>query len=351
MMKRRDFMRRTLLAAGAGMASNVRAEEGGMRVMTVRGAIPAAAMGVTLVHEHVLVDFAGADKASPERYDPEEVFRVARPHLERVKGLGCDTLVDCTPAYLGRDPALLRRLSGATGLNILTNTGYYGAGDDRFLPEHARTETANDLARRWTAEWERGIGGTGVRPGFVKIGVDSAPLSEVDRKLAEAAALTHLASGLVIASHTGSAAAALEQLALLRQQGVSGDAFVWVHAQSEPDIEVVAHAAGQGAWLEFDGIAPETLGEHVRLVLAMQARGRLDQVLVSQDAGWYNVGQPGGGAFRPYDTLQTRFIPALKDAGLSEAEVRRLMEENPRRAFAVRVRSTEPQAPTGGVQG
>jgi phosphotriesterase-related protein len=61
-------------------------------------------------------------------------------------------------------------------------------------------------------------------------------------------------------------------------------------------------------------------------------------VLISQDAGWYTVGEPGGGDFRGYDTLQAEFLPALRQAGLTDDEVRRLTVENPARAFGVRKR-------------
>ena len=115
----------------------------------MRGAVPAEKLGVTLMHEHVLVDFIGADKVSRSRYRPAEVFRVALPFLKKIRSLGCRTLVDCTPAYLGRDPALLRQLSEASGLNLLTNTGYYGAADDKFVPRRAFRETPEQLSSRW----------------------------------------------------------------------------------------------------------------------------------------------------------------------------------------------------------
>ena len=77
----------------------------------------------------------GAAVASRSRYDAEEVFKTALPHLLDVQKRGCRTLVECTPAYLGRDPQLLARLSEASGLQILTNAGYYGAAKEltRFV--------------------------------------------------------------------------------------------------------------------------------------------------------------------------------------------------------------------------
>jgi phosphotriesterase-related protein len=305
-------------------------------IHTVTGPVAVDRLGVTLMHEHVLVDFIGADKVSPARYDASEAFAAALPHLKQARALGCETLVECTPAYLGRDAALLQRLSDAAGLHILTNTGYYGAANDKHLPAHAFTETAEQLAGRWSREHERGVDGTSIRPAFMKIGVDSAPLSEVDRKLVVAAAIAHRATGMPIASHTGSGAAAMEELDLLEQQRVPLSAFIWVHAQSERDGTFHARAAKRGAWVEFDGIAPASVGRHVELALSMKARGFFAHVLVSHDAGWYRVGEPGGGTFRPFDTLFTSFLPALGKAGFSDAERRQLLVENPRRALAPR---------------
>ena len=77
--------------------------------MTVKGLINASAIGNTLVHEHILVDFIGANNYNPTRWNDDEVIRKVLPYLTEVKKAGCDTLVDCTPNYLGRD-VLLRGL-------------------------------------------------------------------------------------------------------------------------------------------------------------------------------------------------------------------------------------------------
>jgi predicted metal-dependent phosphotriesterase family hydrolase len=298
-------------------------------------------LGTTLVHEHVLVDFIGADRVSPERYDREEVTRVVLPRLEALRARGCRTLVEATPAYLGRDPILLRRLSEASGIQIVTNTGYYGFGGGKHLPAHAFVETSRQLADRWTREFRRGIEGTDVRPGFIKIGVHAGSLSEIDRKLVVAGALCHLDTGLTIAIHTGDGEAALDILETLRRAGVSPRAWIWVHAQNETDRATQDWAARQGAWVELDGVGWGPLDEYLDAVVDMKRRGRLDRVLVSQDAGWYHVGEPGGGEYRPYTVLFDELLPGLRARGLDEEDIRTLLVDNPARAFTLGVRRLE----------
>src|SRR5262245_30666380 len=127
-MYRRNFLR-ALTVATAGLGLGVNRYPTRRTIQTVTGPVAAADLGLTLMHEHLIVDFIGAEAIKPGRYDPQEVFRTARPHLQRLRELGCRTFVDCTPAYLGRDARLLRQLARASGLRIITNTGYYGAGN------------------------------------------------------------------------------------------------------------------------------------------------------------------------------------------------------------------------------
>src|SRR5258705_5468610 len=329
--------RRAFLAGvpALAIAGPLLATRGRGRAVTVRGPVDAADLGTTLVHEHVLVDFVGADKVARDRYDAEDAFRVVLPHLLALKAPGARTLVECAPAWLGRDPALLVRLSEASGLHVVTNTGYYGAAQDKYLPAHAFEESAEKLAERWTAEWRDGIEGTGVRPGFIKTGVDPGPLSAIDRKLIVAAALCHGQTGLRIHCHTGDGRAAMDILSVLRAQRVSPAAFVWVHAQNEKDRALHLRAARAGAWIELDGVSEASRDAHVAAVMDLARAGQLERVLLSQDAGWYHVGESGGGGFRPYTYLFDGLLPALRGAGLRERDVRTLLVDNPSRLLGV----------------
>jgi len=310
------------------MTMSVRQRE----VETVLGPVDTDELGVVLVHEHVLVDWIGAELTSPDRYNPDEIIGLVRPHLQRARDLGVRTLLECTPAYLGRDVRVLERLARATGLHILTNTGFYGAMDDLFIPAYAFETSAASLAESWIREREEGIDGTAIRPAFMKIGVDPGPLSPIDAKLVEAAAITHQATGMSIHSHTSDAAAGLAQLELLEALGVSLDAFVWVHAHNVDHVDVLAGAASRGAWIELDGVAPETVARHAELVMELAERGHLGRLLLSHDAGCYQIGEPGGApdSFRGYDTVATALVPDLISRGLKDDEIRTLLVDNPR---------------------
>jgi phosphotriesterase-related protein len=287
-----------------------------------------AAEASILVHEHILVDFIGADGVSRSRYDASQVVAAAKPRLDEIKRLGCRRLQECTPNYLGRDPKLLRRLEHETGLEIWTNTGLYGAGKDfQFLPAYARAERPEQLAMRWIREAKQGV--EGVKPRFIKIGVSGqSPLHELDLKLVAAAAITSIETGLTIASHTPNGAAALAQLEVLSGRNVDLSKFVWVHAQNEKDHRIHEQAARAGAWVEFDGVGTKTAQWHQECLTFMSEKGLLGKTLLSQDSGWYHVGEEGGGDYSPYSYIYMHFLPGMPDKW-----VRMLMWENPRNAF------------------
>ncbi|MBI2299463.1 MAG: TatD family hydrolase [Armatimonadetes bacterium] len=298
-------------------------------VWTVTGPVPAARLGRVLVHEHVLVDFGGADVATPERYDADEVYRIALPHLEAVKRAGIDTLVECTPKHLGRDPVLLRRLSEASGVRLVTNTGLY---QGKYLPEWARTATVEQLAADWTKEAREGLDGTGIRPGFIKIAVDGPPISELQQRIVRAAARTALANGLPITMHCPSGRSALQAVDLVEAEGLPASRLIVAHSDAEPDPELHYAVAARGAWLSYDGIRAEAAEAKAKLVAAAYAR-HPERLLISQDAGWYHVGEPGGGQFVPLDWLPREFTGKLAAAGLPAEAVERLLVTNPAAAL------------------
>ncbi|MPR36989.1 phosphotriesterase family protein [Salmonirosea aquatica] len=305
-------------------------------IQTVLGAIPVSQLGMTLIHEHILVDFIGADKITPTAWDRKRVLESVMPYLEAIKQKGVRSFVDCTPSFLGRDVELLREISLKSGLNILTNTGYYGAADNKYLPKWAFTETDEQLAARWIREFEEGIEGTNVRPGFIKIGVNSGNLSELHQKLVRAAAITHLATGLTICSHTGPALPAFQEIELLGKMGVSPRAFVWVHAQNETDKNLYTTAARQGAWVSLDGIGWGDTEPYAAWIAQMKSDRQLNRLLISHDAGWYRPEADDPMAkFVGYTQLFDTLIPLLSKRGLTRHDIDQLLVKNPAKAFGI----------------
>jgi predicted metal-dependent phosphotriesterase family hydrolase len=347
-VSRRTFLQATVTATAACLIPGQRAHAADAfqgKIMTVAGPIAPDDLGLTLPHEHCVVDFLGAEKAPAPRHDSEEAFSTLLPHLQRLKNHGCRTLVECTPNYIGRDVALLKRLSSASGLHILTNTGYYGATGNKFLPRHAFTESADQLAARWSREFREGINATGIRPGFMKLGVDKGKLPEVHAKLVRAAARLHLQTGLTIAIHTGDGEAALDEMRLLKEEGVAAGALIWVHAQNDPG-KIQLEAAKRGAWVSLDGFGEKHRERYRNFLTALRAEKLLNRVLLSHDHFWSVEGQEkqgalklhSGGAPTAFESIFTHLLPELRTAGFSDADIRQLMVGNPAEAFTIRLR-------------
>ncbi len=303
-------------------------------IQTVLGPVGDQQLGLTLPHEHVLVGFIPDGKLSEKDYDRDEARQTMLPYLKALKAQGCNALAECTPEFLGRDPELLAGLSRLSGLHILTNTGFYQAP---YLAPFVYQKSARQLADIWVKEAREGIGESGIRPGFIKIALSNGgPLPEIQRTILRAALLASAETGLAIMAHTIGGEAALEALGIMREAGFDPRRFIWTHADSEPDLDVHQRMADAGAWLSVDSIGWRPLEEHADLIMGLLARGLEGQLLLSHDAGWYHVGEPGGGEVKPYTTLLGEMAPLLKQRGLSQDSVNRLLIDNPARALAVR---------------
>jgi len=305
-------------------------------IETVSGSLEIDSSLVWLSHEHILVDFIGADSIQPDQWNRPEIIEEVLPYLDSLKAHQVAVFVDATPHYLGRDIALLKTLSERTGLHILTNTGFYGARDNQYIPDQNKNMSPEAMAAIWIDEFKNGISGSTVRPGFIKISVDDTlPLKPLHKKLVAAAAVTHKATGLTIASHTGKALALWPQLEILKRSGVTPDAFIWVHAQNETDNNELLKAARTGCWISLDGFGWELDKQIAKLQFA-KANNFLNRILISHDAGWYDP-QKKVQDIQPYTTLFTEVYPKLKALGFTDKDWNQLISVNPSKAYQIRI--------------
>jgi len=299
-------------------------------IRTVLGDIAPDDLGLTLVHEHILCDFIGADKVSKERYDRKEVFHVMLPYLSEIQRLGVRGFVDCTPAYLGRDVQLLADLSKASGIRILTNTGLY---KEPYLPNYAFEHTADEIANAWVNEIKEGIDGTAIKAGFIKIAVNQGEIIPIQQKIVRAAARCSLSTGAIIACHTGEGSAAMHLLRMLDEEGLNPNRLIIVHCDAVGDLKYHLEAVQRGAWVEYDSLSEQNAGRTLKLLNAMIENGYEGNILISQDAGWYNVGESHGGNIRNYAYLVGDFAELLSESGFSQDIKEKLLVSNPARAF------------------
>jgi predicted metal-dependent phosphotriesterase family hydrolase len=303
-------------------------------IYSVHGKMDIANLGISLTHEHIMSRF-GLESSYVPVYLKDSLFMQVIPYLKEVKALGIVSIFDCTTAYFGRDVRLLKEISDSTGMEIITNTGYYAAADDRYVPESAYESTIEEISRIWIEEFENGIDGTDIKPGFIKLGFDNGA-SDIDSKLFSAGILTHLSTGMTMAVHTGDNPAAVEnQLELLEQFKVSPSAIVWVHASNTADDNLLIETAGKGVWISLDKFKSPATEDYVSRITLFKEKDLLHKVLLSHDGNSFN----GKDQLRGYKAVITHLVPALKENGFSDDEINQLLVLNPKNAFRVEVRN------------
>jgi predicted metal-dependent phosphotriesterase family hydrolase len=314
------------------------------KVMSVAGPLKPSRLGVTLAHEILIRDLSGADAPGAIRYDMEKAFELLLPKLVNLKTAGCQTLVEATPAYMGRNVKFLQRLSRASGLNILTNTGYSAEEGSRYLPASVESEKMEDIAFGWIREAWYGVGESGVRPGVIKLGLESGGLTALQGKLFQAAARTHLQTGLPLLVQSADGLGVAEGLSLLRREGIEAEALIWAGGSEASNRERLEQAK-MGIRLCLGAITPESAREYLQLLGQLKKEKLLDRVLLGHGSSHYWVAASGTekslrpvGEMERYLWILDGFLPQLQEVGFSRSEVAQITEKNPRDAFEIGVR-------------
>ena len=297
-------------------------------VMTVTGPVAGADLGVTLPHEHVffnhMLEYRGDGLMQDER--------LAAIELQRLVDAGCRTLVDVTSDGIGREPERLRRVSEATGLQIVMGSGWYRHPflDRAWFDSHTTDEVAAEIIR----DIEVGVGDTGVRAGIIgEIACDRV-ISAAEERSFRAAARAHLRTGVTISTHAARWPVGLAQLDILVQEGVDPRRVIVGHSDTVHDPAYHLALVERGAWVEFDNIDGDSEYDNaleIEFILNLVRAGHLGRILLSQDICLRSQFATYGGI--GYTYLLTTFVPRLREAGLSDEQITILLEDNPRRAL------------------
>jgi phosphotriesterase-related protein len=308
-------------------------------VQTVLGRIDPFDLGVTLPHEHTQCALWHVEN----RWDYWQLTRdgpVILAELERFREAGGRSLIDLTLPGIGRDPHWLMGIAEASGLNIVMGCGWYRTA---YYPPEARIDrrSVDDLADELVREIEDGVGDSGVRPGIIgEIGTDKPWISPSEERVHRAAARAAHRTGLSITTHSVLSPVGLAQLRIFEEEGLDPGRVVIGHCDSYPVLEHYLEIIRRGAQVEFDFLgmmftAVERRGEDriVELLLELLGRGHADRVLLSQDV--CNDAQLHRYGGRGYTYLADRFLPRLRDGGVSDADIETMTIANPRRILTI----------------
>lgn len=312
-------------------------------VQTVLGPIDPSELGFVLPHEHTQIALWHV----PGRWDYWELTAdepVIAAELERYAAAGGSTIVDVTPAGMGRDPSWLARLARSTGLHVVMGCGWYR---DRYYPPTVDVDRRSvaSLADELIAEIEHGVPAEGVelpvRPGIIgEIGTDKPWLSPREERVHRAVGRAARRTGLAITTHAVMSPVGLDQLAVFEAEGADLSRVVIGHADSYPRLDHYLEIIRRGASLEFDFLgmsftATERHGEAriVDLLLELLSQGHGDRVLLSQDVCHNSQLRTYDG--RGYTYLHEAFLPRLRSRGVSDAEIDQLTRQNPARILTL----------------
>ena len=306
------------------------------QIHTVRGPVNTQSLGLILPHEHLFTDLRGPHVADYARGEPVAVRRVVEPYLAEASAAGVTALVECSTVGVGRNLRILESLAEITPIHIVAPTGVYR---EAYIPASLREASEEQLAELWTKELTEGIDGTSIRAGFIKLAMSDDGPTDLEVRNLRAAARASQNTGAAIASHTVGGQVAVKEMDVLDAAGSDLHRFIWVHAQTEPDVSVLKEAARRGAYVELDSVgAPyQSQEELLETALALIDAGFEEHLLLSHDAGWYNPARPDGSpdeGYRGYTALVKEFIPVLLNRGLTEQQVRQITVHNPANAFA-----------------
>ena len=305
-----------------------------MSIVTVNGPIPASEAGCILSHEHVLCDLWALARSYDGILDDESL---AAKELAQYRDAGGSSLIDATSCGLGRNPLALRRISSASGVRIIMGAGWYR---ERVYPPVVFERDTNALADIIVTDLMRGADGTDVRAGIIgEIGTERKHISPAQERVFRAAARAQRRTGACIMTHTTHfGELALEQIALLREEGVPADRIVISHLGDRHDTAQLLKIAAQGVFLSVDNIGYVGNGyppDEVRMrnVCLLAAEGHLAQVVLGGDICQKSHLAAFGG--KGYAHVQRCFLPLLRTQGLKEDAIHQMTVANPARMLDI----------------
>lgn len=286
--------------------------------------------GITYAHEHITIDLSGPKKDEDCKLDPmEETIK----ELKELKSKGVLNIIDVTNRGMGRNVEFLTKVKEETGINILSSTGYYKSP---FFPEEVYKLSIIELAHIMRMEIIDGINNTGIKADIIgEIGTSKDNILPDEEKVFRAAAMVHVETGKPIVTHTTLGTLGLEQLKIFKEYGVNLDKVVISHVDLSGDLDYILRLIDKGANVAFDTIGkinyqPEDV--RVNLLKELSKRGLSERIVLSMDITRKSQLRYLKGL--GYSYLLDNFLPLLRKAGISQAQIDNMIKNNALRIYS-----------------
>lgn len=342
------------------------------KIQTVLGLIDPDDLGVTLTHEHLLIDMviyylepSGAGERTIARgpVTTENLFwihnnqfsnqdnlqvmdeAVSIEEVSHYKNEGGNSLVELSNRNFGRDPLGLARISRATGLNIIMGSGYHIAAAQG--PDYDR-KTEDDIEQEFITDIQLGVGDTGIHSGIMGELGCSWPLEEREKKCLRAAARAQQKTGACMSIHPGrSEKSPMEIIRLLEDAGADINRVIMGHMDRilhSPKVrrEIVS----TGCCVEYDAFGAHIFNpiawgalprpcdrERIEQIIEFIRDGHLNQILVSQDICMKTKLTRYGGF--GYAHILRNIVPHMLNMGMTREQITTILVDNPRRLLQI----------------
>jgi phosphotriesterase-related protein len=323
-------------------------------VPTVAGELPADRLGTVLMHEHVFILTPELEKDYPAilGWDEEARVRQAVAHLTEARLAGVDTILDLTVLGMGRDVSRVQRVAAEAGMQVVAATGLYTYDElPRFLqyvgPE-AMLKASEPMVEMFVKDIRDGIGDTDVRAGMLKCATDAAGVTPGVERVLRAVAQAHRETGAPITTHSHARSGnGRDQLDVFESEGVDLTAVVIGHSGDSDDLSYLRSLADRGATLGMDRFGLDggrylDTDTRIEVVAELCRLGYADRMVLSHDVTCWMDWAPrelwAGSVFDSPDwtlrLVHDRVLPGLSERGVAEADLTRMLVENPRRLLS-----------------
>jgi phosphotriesterase-related protein len=319
------------------------------QVQTATGPIDADQLGTTLIHEHLAnadeaVRFQWPDAPTAREKEPraigyDQIEEVAIEEAQAAVDLGVKTIGEPSAMFLGRDVNLMRRVSEATGLQVVPCTGIYTYD---YLPPFFQNRDADQIAEFFVSDIEQGIQGTDIKAAFIKCAADAPGVTENIEKVHRAAARASLKTGAPIMAHSRPASATgPRQIEIFEEEGVNPNKVQIAHTGDSDDLDYIEGLLEKGVWIGLDRYGLDIFLPYEKrqaTTKALLERGHADRMFLSADScaslDWYppevidQLIASGAANDWTIRIVPEKVLPELRESGMTEEQERTMMVDN-----------------------